>query len=312
MPLIGKGDFMSEQEKEQYSDISELETNESSVAVMEREESAAVDVAQEEIQFQEDVSEGKKESGDSALSEAAEVKSLSRSDDKEKGENVCRSYSPLIVCYHKPESGIAEEYRTLRTALLSKITEDKFCYVVTSSADGEGKTLTCLNLGFVLSEYRHKKVVIVDCNFRGSGVSKFLGISSRVKGFAELVASSASLDEVVWGTRRSNLYIIPSGNMIGASAPEIFGDENIEGVIGRLREEYDFVLLDVPAVTRFSDASVLGQIVGGVLFVVKMHGTPKKIVGEGVGLLKSLGVEIQGVVLTNHRRESLGIVGRFF
>ncbi len=227
-------------------------------------------------------------------------------------ENICRSYSPVIICYHNPDSVIAEQYRALRTMLFSRISEEQFAIAVTSSVDGEGKTLTCLNLGFVLSEYRHKRVLILDCNLRGKGMSKFLGISSHSKGFADMIISGASSEEVVWGTRRENLNIIPSGSIAGSSVAEIFGSERLPEVICRLQNEYDFVLFDLPSVVKYSDAAVLGRLVGGVLFVVKMNSTPKQLVGQGIGFLQSLDVDIKGLVLTNHKKDSMGIAGRFF
>ncbi len=279
-----------EEYKKEYSEASGLDVAESNVALMEPESEESVP------------------SNDFASKSEENFPSKTVQSEP----NVCRSYSPLIVCYHKPESGVAEQYRTLRTALLSRVEGERFCFAVTSSVSGEGKTLTCLNLGFVLSEYRHKKVVIVDCNLRKAGVSKFLGISSRAKGFAELVCCGSSVEEVVWSSRYSNLHIIPSGNVSGVGVPEIFGSARLQEVISELRREYDFVLLDVPSVTIYSDANVIGRLVGEVLFIVKMHSTSKQLVGQGIGLLKSLGVRVKGVVLTNHQRGNVGIAGRFF
>ncbi len=226
--------------------------------------------------------------------------------------NICQSYSPLIVSYHNPASTIAEQYRTLRTALLAQVSDEKFCYMITSADEGEGKTLTCLNLAFTLAEYKHKRVVVVDCNLRAGGLNKFLGVASSSKGFAELVKGEASFEEVLWTTTHPNLHVVSAGKAFSRDIPEIMGNEKLTDIIRQFQENYDFVLLDVPAVTKFSDASVIGQIVRESLLIVKMNSTHKKLIAQSIGLLQSLGVAIKGVVLTNHQRVDGGIVGRFF
>jgi len=278
--------------------MSEQDREYSATAVMEPEtQKFAEDQVIEQIAEEPDVTSHISESDISSLTES---------------HNVCQSYSPLIVSYHNPGGTIAEQYRTLRTALLAKVKDERFSYMVTSADEGEGKTLTCLNLAFVLAEYKHKRVVVVDCNLRTSGMNKFLGIASGSKGFAELVRAEASLEEVLWKTTHPNLHIVASGKSMTREVPEIMGSERLNDIIHRFQENYDFVLFDVPAVTKFSDASVIGQIVRESLLIVKMNSTHKKLVAQSIGLLQSLGIEIKGVVLTNYQRHIPGIVGRFF
>ena len=85
-----------------------------------------------------------------------------------------------LVVLHGQEPVLTEQYRTLRTRLLSQNTRAHSQMIaVTSSLPGEGKSVTTSNLGIVLAEVKHLHVLLVDADFRRSSCLLYTSPSPR-------------------------------------------------------------------------------------------------------------------------------------
>lgn len=207
-------------------------------------------------------------------------------------------YEPQLVAHHDRGGRITEEYRGLRTHLLAQYTNERFCLLVTSAEAREGKTVTCLNLALVLCERREYRTVVVDCDLRKGGIAALLRMRNS-PGMADLLRGDATLDDVVQPTSYPNLFVIPAGPAKFEEVGELLGRQELEEAVGRLRRDYDYVLLDTPPL-KVSDARILGRIVREALLVVRMYKTHRESVDEAVRLLRSANVKPVGVVLTHH------------
>ena len=66
-----------------------------------------------------------------------------------------------VVPYYDRSSIIAEQYRSLRTRLLTQNPQnDHRVLAVTSAIPREGKSVTTVNLGMIMSEIRHFKILV--------------------------------------------------------------------------------------------------------------------------------------------------------
>ena len=103
-------------------------------------------------------------------------------------EGLCES----LVPYYDRSSLITEQYRSLRTRLLSQNPHyEHRILAVTSAIPREGKSVTSLNLGCVLAEIRHLKVLVVDGDFRRGSLAQMLDQAER-PGLAEVLSSKAT------------------------------------------------------------------------------------------------------------------------
>lgn len=82
---------------------------------------------------------------------------------------------------------------------------------------------------------------------------------------------------------------------------------DLRQLIGRLKEEYDVIILDSPAIDRASDARMLGEAVDGVILVLRPQGGKlDERASEAVGFI---GDNLIGVVLNGVKTE-IGAIGR--
>ncbi len=221
------------------------------------------------------------------------------------------NYSKVLVAYHNRSDRIVEKYRTLRTSLLAQNKSGRISYMVTSPQAGEGKTVTALNLAFTLAECRDKRTIVVDGDLRKKGISSLLKIKQS-PGFSDLLEGTAQLDDIVQPTSCGNLFVIPAGSVSSDEASGLLTNPELAQLIEHLKREYDFLLFDTPPVNDVSDASILGQVLGDALMVVKMNATHQNSVEQAINLLKSVNVNIAGVVLTHYKPHVPKLLNKYF
>lgn len=190
---------------------------------------------------------------------------------------------------------IAEQYRVLFTNLDQISHKDRSTvFAITSAIKGEGKSVTSLNLAYVMATEFKKRTVMVECDLRKpSTVADMLeppcpqGLSDVLKGEAELHASILQVED-------TGLFILPAGN-ITRKTSEILGSSRITGVINTLKAEFDYVLVDSPPVLPLVDMNVISRLVDGVIMVVRAGKTQRDIVQKAFKSLSKC--NIAGVVL---------------
>src|SRR3989338_3660025 len=120
-----------------------------------------------------------------------------------------------IVSYFDPKGLITEQYKILRTNILSmnKGNPPK-AIMMTSSLHSEGKTVTAINLAVSLAQAIHKpKVLIVDADLRRGKVARYLGVDHEQAGLTELLSGEATFENVAYNIDIENLTIINSGKV---------------------------------------------------------------------------------------------------
>ena len=208
--------------------------------------------------------------------------------------------SELLVVYHDRGGAITEEYRSLRTNLLAQCKDDRFCYLITSADAGEGKTVTCLNLGLVMAERVECRAIVVDCDLRKGKMASLLGTRDS-PGMADLLRGAATLKECIQPTCCNNLFFVPAGKASQNEVGELIGRPELDEIVSELRRQYDYVIFDTPPANIASDAGILGKTAGEALLVVRMNKTRRESVEKAIRLLHAANVKLSGIILT-HRK----------
>ncbi len=218
--------------------------------------------------------------------------------------------SPLLLAYHDRGGAITEEYRALRTNLLAQCPRDKFCYVVTSALPGEGKTVTCLNLGVVMAERPDRRTVVVDGDLRKAKCAKLLNVSQS-PGVGDILQGLATIKDALQPSLLPNLFFIPAGMVRQNEVGKLMGRPELEEMVNQLRRQFDHVIFDSPPINVASDAGMLGRATGEALLVVRMNKTNKESVQRAVALLQAADVKPVGVVLTHQKFHIPGYLYRY-
>lgn len=199
-----------------------------------------------------------------------------------------------IITYYDPTSVVSEQYRSLRTRLLSANPHQEHrIFAVTSAASREGKSITTVNLGFTFAEIRHLRILIVDGDLRKGTLGRSLNID-RSPGLADAMRNEATYDQIIRGTPAPNLYFVPAGRTQGRSAPELLSTPVARSMFRRFERDFHYTIVDTPAASSVTDVGIIGQMTSGVIFVVRMHRTPEPLARKAIKHLQGNNIPIVG------------------
>ena len=198
-------------------------------------------------------------------------------------------------------SGKIEGYNRLRDNILYLNADGKNKVIqVESSMMHEGKTTVSCNLAVSLG-LTVKKVVVVDLDFRKANVHRTFKIDND-KGLSEYMLGTISYEEMIKKTDYKNVDVITRGGEVYNSSV-ILISKKLEELIAKLKEEYDYVILDCAPVLQVSDYINILRLADGVLFLVAYGVTTRNQVSEAVKELKKNNANILGMVFTMYDRK---------
>ena len=195
----------------------------------------------------------------------------------------------------------AEAYKLLRTNLMFSFSGSEKCHIVgmTSSFRGEGKSLTSVNIAYSLAEAR-KKVLLIEGDMRLPTLSNRLslraspGLSNLLVGLINSVTETIQhFSEQVDDDEFITMDVIVAGD-IPPNPSELLGSERMKALLDRLRERYDYIILDLPPVTAVTDALVASKLIDGMILVVRNNHAIRGALAETIRQLKLVNTRILG------------------
>lgn len=204
-----------------------------------------------------------------------------------------------IIAYFDPKALITEQYKILRTNLLSmNTTKPPKVVVITSSIHSEGKTITALNLAMVLAQAAHKpKVLLIDADLRRGRVAKYLGVNQKL-GLSDILKGQITPAEALFKIDAENLTFLASGSFPDNPA-ELLGSDQMKKNLLAMRQQFDHILIDTPPIISVTDSGILGAQADGVLMVIQAGRTQRGIIRRAEELLSQAHSKILGHILTN-------------
>jgi capsular exopolysaccharide synthesis family protein len=179
---------------------------------------------------------------------------------------------PRLIAITHPHSNYCEEYRSLRTHVLHKSQKQKLQSIVVASINpSEGKSVTALNLSWLLAQTDGVKCLIIDSDLRMPSLADYLGIETD-KGLSDILAEKASLKESIIRLEPAGLHLLPGGEA-RSDVAELISGPKFKEILREAREMFDYVIIDAPPLGIFTDAAVLINHADGAMLVVRANHT---------------------------------------
>ncbi len=193
-----------------------------------------------------------------------------------------------------PRSHIAEAFRTIRTSImLSTPGNPPQTILVTSCFPSEGKTTVSINLASSFAQ-AGSKVLLLEADLRRPRIGSIL--ESNGNGLSSYLTGNASLGEVIKESDLPNLSILPVG-ALPVNPSELLGSEQMRDLIEKLRDEFEYIIVDGPPSLGFVDSHLLSNIVDGVAVVIRAGSTPRNSIRELIDKLYSIRANFLGVII---------------
>lgn len=205
---------------------------------------------------------------------------------------------------------LQEAYRALRTNVNFALAdmEGSKVIMVTSALQGEGKSLTALNLAIALGSM-DKKVLLIDCDLRRPRMARLMNLNA-LAGLSNLLMDFGLMDVAVINSEEHGIDFILAGD-IPPNPAELLASVRMQKLVEKMRGQYDYVILDSPPVDLVADAVALSSQCDGVLFVVRANQTERGAVIHGIDQLKYAGANVIGFVFNGVTSETARGYGKY-
>ena len=183
-----------------------------------------------------------------------------------------------------------ESLKQLREVILNR--SDIKTVEMCSALSKEGTTYMSIGLATSLAKL-DKKVLILDCDLRASKLQEILSAREEVTGINDDLNSDRSL--TIYQTNIDNLDVVFAGSHTNNSI-EVLRKAKFIDEFNKLKEKYDYIIVDTPSIKRGVDAYTVSKYVDAAAIVVRCDYANIDVVKATKIGLERTGVDILGVV----------------
>ena len=169
-------------------------------------------------------------------------------------------------------SSASELFRLLRTNLLFMLNgADDKVVLMTSARSGEGKSYISINLAATLALLKGKRVLLVGMDIRKPQLANYMGIPST-PGLTEYLSTPGmNIDNIIRrNTPVENMDVIVAGP-IPPNPSELLASDHVDELFAKLREKYDYIVIDSAPVGMVSDTFSLNRVADATVFVTRVN-----------------------------------------
>jgi len=194
-----------------------------------------------------------------------------------------RSQNPTLV-KTSPRSGYAEMLRAMRTRIEFIVgRKEKLCICVTSAESGDGKTFMSTNLA-ALYGMTGKKTLLIDLDVRKPNIHTKLAVDNGV-GITNYLIDECEEDELIIHNEKFDFDFIRAG-AVPPNPGELIHSDKLHQFLQKMREQYDFIVLDTSPIGQVPDALSLVADTDITLFVIRCLQTSKSFCSQALEALE--------------------------
>jgi protein-tyrosine kinase len=194
-------------------------------------------------------------------------------------------------------------YRMLRTQILQRARAHGLNTLgVVSAVNGEGKTLTAINLALSMAAEPNQTVLLLDLDLRRPAVARTLGLPAE-RGLESWFGGDEPTRNVCYGIEGvERLHVLPTLSPVSGSS-EVLAGVTTRKLLNELkgRDPGRLLIIDLPPVLLSDDALMVAPLLDAVVLVVNERRTRREDVVRVIDLLGN--TRIVGTVL-NRSAES--------
>jgi capsular exopolysaccharide synthesis family protein len=149
--------------------------------------------------------------------------------------------------------------------------------LLTSYDSGDGKTLTCANLGYAAAQ-SGMRTLLIDGDIRKGDLHEIFNLPN-VMGLSDILAGRDDVDillsRAILDTGYDHLSLLTSGRST-ADAASLVSKPRFAQVMNSLRQRFDFIVIDSVPTIGGPDAAFMADLSDGVVIVVRAQRTTNK------------------------------------
>jgi receptor protein-tyrosine kinase len=188
-----------------------------------------------------------------------------------------------------------EALRLVQQVFLLQTQEPPRVVVFAGIDHGNGCSHICASVAETLAQHATRPVCLVEANFRSPSSGDLFGTLNR-HGLTEALLQPGPVSSFLEPVSQENLWLLPSGTL-AVDSPSLLSSKVLGERIHELRQDFDFIVIDAPPLTRYSDAIVLSQHSDGLVLILEADSTRREAAATVAANLRSADVSVLAAVL---------------
>ncbi|MBR1470022.1 MAG: CpsD/CapB family tyrosine-protein kinase [Lachnospiraceae bacterium] len=209
----------------------------------------------------------------------------------------------------KDDYALTEAIKAARTNI-EYSGEDNKVLAITSCVRDEGKSFVSVNLAMALAE-GGKRVFYIDADMRKSVLLGRYRVKGKQEGLSSYLVGHCDIDNVMVTTNVRNLDIIFAGRK-PPNPSELLGGKRFGNLVRKLREEYDYVIIDTPPIGEVIDAAVVAKNCDGTILVAAFGHDSYRFINNSRYQVEKSGCRVLGIILNKVPREKRYRYGSYY
>jgi capsular exopolysaccharide synthesis family protein len=190
----------------------------------------------------------------------------------------------------------AAAYRVLRTRILQRTRSNEWTTIgVTSPGQGDGKSVTALNLAISIAREGNNNVFLIDLDMRNPKMCQYLGAAPPVE-INHYLTGDSRAEDVLFSIGVDNLTL--AGTLTKTDqASELLASGRVEELFAYVRSiaKRPLIVVDLPPLLSTDDAIVMAPKVDACLLVLAEGKSRRDSAAEALELLAEF--KLAGIVL---------------
>lgn len=170
-------------------------------------------------------------------------------------------------------------------------------FLLCGSEPGVGNTTVAINLAISMSE-AGRKTLLIDGDMRKIAKHKRLSKEEMQRGLSDVLKGEVEIDEIIYPTNCKLLSYISCGTQ-SSSPVRLLCTEKMDNILEQLKEEYEYIFIDMPSLNSAVDAKILAPKADGVVIVAAQELSSKPQLRHTKQDLDSSGACVLGVILNS-------------
>ena len=188
------------------------------------------------------------------------------------------------------EPAVQTSYKMLRTRILQRMRANGWrTLAVTSASQGDGKSISSINLAISLAGDVNHNVCLVDLDLRHSSTADYLGLKPKY-GVSDCLHQRVAAEKVLIRTNIDRLVVMPNVRTVTQSS-ELISSPAMYELAARLASDPDrIVVYDMPPLLAADDMLAFEPIPDAILLVVAEGSTRRTDTMKACELLENTNV----------------------
>lgn len=199
-----------------------------------------------------------------------------------------------------------DSYKVLRTQVMHRLREHGWnVLAVTSPCEGEGKTLTAINLAVSLAMDTRQTVLLIDADLRRPSIHEIFGLE-ECQGLADYLLDDVPVEDTLVHPGIGRFVLMPGGRCLPNSV-EVLTSHKMIGLVEELKQRYPsrVILFDLPPLLMSADVLAFAPYTDALLLIVEEGKTTVPEIEQAMQLLSGA-VPVLGTVLNKARSPGEG------